>query len=70
MTPIKRITCKKIQNPHYSHALCYQGCSNTPMAYLFKTMMGWVLVDANGNKRGVYDSIARARLRASEFGLL
>lgn len=70
MTPLYRITFKKILHPEYSHSLHYQGQSGTPRAFAYKTAHGWVLCDTDGRKRGVYDSVVRLKMRAVESGLL
>ena len=70
MTNTKRIVAKKINHSKYTHALYYVGCTSTPKAWLWANAWGWNLYDLNEAGKGQYETLERAKMRATEFGLL
>ena len=70
MTTIKRIVARKVAGQgKYTHALYYVGTS-LPKAWLYAGSYGWILYTIDGQARGNYETLERAKLRAAEFELL
>ena len=70
MTPLSRIVSKKINHSNWTHCLSYAGCSSTPKAWLVASSWVWHLYSIDGAPKGTYETLAEAKLRATEFGLL
>ena len=68
MDQVKRIVSRKINNSKYTHALYWVGTSY-PIAFLWANSFGWNLYDREGNGKGQYETLLRAKMRAFEFGL-